>query len=85
MVSRKYTKDFAGITKPMTDVLRGKNPVFFWGSPQQAAFDIVREKLLSGVHLSAPDFELPFNLATDASEDGKGADLYQLPGIPIAD
>jgi hypothetical protein len=41
--------------------------------------------VLSGVHLSAPDFELPFHLATDASEDGKGAALYQLPGILVAD
>jgi len=35
------------------------------------------------VHLSAPDFSLPFHLATDASEDGKGGELYQLPKVPI--
>jgi hypothetical protein len=85
VVSRKYVKDFAIITKPMTDVLRGKNPVFFWEKEQQAAFDFIRDKLLSGIHLSAPDFELPFHLATDASEDGKGATLYQLPSIAVAD
>jgi hypothetical protein len=85
VVSRKYIKDFAVLTKPMSDVLRGKSPVFFWGESQQKAFDFVREKLLAGVHLSAPDFELPFLLATDASEDGKGAELYQLPGVPVAD
>ena len=85
VVSRKYIKDFAVLTKPMSDVLRGKNPVFFWGESQQKAFDFVREKLLAGVHLSAPDFDLPFHLATDASEDGKGAELYQLPGVPVAD
>jgi hypothetical protein len=45
----------------------------------------VREKLLAGVHLSAPDFELPFHLTSDASEDGKDAELYQLPGVPVAD
>jgi hypothetical protein len=85
VVSRKYVKDFATITKPMTDVLRGKNLVFFWGSEQQAAYDFIQDKLLSGVHLSAPDFELPFHLATDASEDGKGVALYQLPSIAVAD
>jgi hypothetical protein len=85
VVSRKYVKDFATITKPMTDVLRGKNPVFFWKSEKQDAFDFIRDKLLSGVHLSAPDFELPFHLATDASEDGKGATLYQLPRIAVED
>jgi hypothetical protein len=85
VVSRKYIRDFALITKPMTDVLRGKNPVFFWKEPQQKAFDVVRDKLLAGVHLAAPDFDLPFHLATDASEDGKGEELYQLPSIPVAD
>jgi hypothetical protein len=85
VVSRKYIKDFATITKPMSDVLRGKNPGFFWGSEQQAAYDFIKEKLLSGLHLAAPDFELPFHLATDASEDGKGAVLYQLPSIAVSD
>jgi hypothetical protein len=69
----------------MTDVLRGKNPVFSWMEPQQRVFDFVRDKLLAGVHLAAPNFELPFHLATDASEDGKGGELYQLPGVPVED
>jgi hypothetical protein len=72
VVSRKYVKDFAIRTKPMTAVLRGKPPTFFWGEEQQSAFDFIREKLLSGIHLAAPDFALPFHLATDASDDGKG-------------
>jgi hypothetical protein len=41
--------------------------------------------LLAEVHLAAPDFDLPFHLATDASEDGKGGELYQLPSIPVPD
>jgi hypothetical protein len=84
VVSRKYIRDFA-LTKPMTDVLRGKNPVFFWKEPQQKAFDVVRDKFLTGVHLAAPNFDLPFHLATDASEDGKGGELYQLPSVPVED
>jgi transposase InsO family protein len=85
VVSRKYIKDYAVITKPMTDLLKGKAVTFQWGQPQQAAFDFVRDRLLAGVHLSAPNFELPFHLATDASEDGKGGLLYQLPSVPIVD
>jgi hypothetical protein len=85
VVSRKYIKDYAVITKPLSDLLKGKTITFVWGEQQQAAFDFVRDKLLAGVHLSAPDFELPFHLATDASEDGKGGELYQLPSIPISD
>ena len=83
VVSRKYIKDYAVITRPMTDLLRGKAVSFAWGEKQQEAFDCVRDKLLQGVHLCAPDFTFPFNLATDASEDGKGGVLYQLLAVPI--
>jgi hypothetical protein len=70
----------------MTDLLKGKAPTFKWGPQQQQAFDTIRDKLLEGVHLAAPDFDLPFHLATDASEDGKGdEELYQLPTIPVAE
>ena len=71
------------ISKPMTDVLRGRQPLFRWEEAQQTSFDTIRDLLLAGVHLAAPDYTLPFHLATDASEEGKGAMLYQLPTIPI--
>ena len=83
VVSRKYIKDYAMISKPMTDVLRGRLPQFRWGEVEQRAFDTIHDLLLQGVHLSAPDYDLPFHLATDASEDGKGGMLYQLPSVPI--
>ncbi len=85
VVSRKYLQNYALISRPMTDVLKGKPPTFRWGPEQQQAFDLIRDRLLAGVHLASPDFALPFHLATDASEDGKGGELYQLPTIPIAD
>ena len=85
VVSRKYLKDYAILTKPLTDLLRGKQPVFAWGEPQQKAYEYVRDALLAGIHLAAPDFDLPFHLQTDASEDGKGAVLYQLSKCPIED
>jgi hypothetical protein len=82
-VSKKYIQNYAMVTKPMTDLLKGKATVFTWGELQQTAFDFVRDRLLRGVHLALPDCSLPFHLATDASEDGKGAELYQLPTIPV--
>jgi len=85
VVSRRFIKDYAMVVKPMTDILRGRHPEFSWSQPQQDAFDTVRELLLGGIHLSPPDYSLPFHLATDASEDGKGGYLYQLPSIPIED
>ncbi len=83
VVCRKYLANYALVSSPMTKVLRGKPPTFRWGSEQQKAFETIRDRLLAGVHLAAPDFTLPFHLATDASEDGKGGELYQLPTIPI--
>jgi hypothetical protein len=85
VVSRKYLKRYALVTKPLTDLLKGKQPVFKWEAEQQHAYEYVRDALLSGIHLSAPDFTLPFHLQTNASEDGKGGLLYQLPNFPTAD
>jgi hypothetical protein len=69
VASRRHIKDHAVLTKPLTDLLRGRQPIFTtWGEDQQRA-------LLGGIHIAAPDYSLPFHLATDASEDGKGAVL----------
>jgi hypothetical protein len=83
VVSRKYVKNFAMRTKPLSDLLRGQQPVFRWEKKHQDAYEDIRDLLLSGIHLAAPDYALPFHLATDASEDGRGAVLYQLQDISI--
>ena len=82
-VSRKYVDHFAHIAKPLSVMLRGRKPVFRWDSEQQTAFDAIRSLLLTGVHLCPPRYDLPFHLSTDASDDGKGGVLYQLPSVPI--
>ncbi len=83
VVSRKYICDYAMLTRPLTELLRGKATSFTWGDKQQEAFDCIRDKLLQGVHLCSPNFALPFHLATDANKDGKGGELYQLPDVPV--
>ncbi len=82
VVLRKYLQDYALVSRPLTEVLKGKPPTFRWGLEQQTAFDTIRDKLLQGVHLAAPDFSLPFHLATDASEDGKGESYISSPPSP---
>ena len=67
----------------MSMLLRGKQPTFIWGAEQQKSFDLIKDLLLGGIHLAAPNYDFPFHLATDASEEGKGAVLYQLPDLPI--
>ncbi len=46
VVSRKYIQDYAMLTRPLTDLLRGKAVSFTWGEAQQNAFDLIRDKLL---------------------------------------
>jgi hypothetical protein len=69
----------------MTVLLRGRKPKFEWGPTQQKAFDEIRSVLLTGTHLCPPRYDIPFHLSTDASDDGKGGVLHQLPDVPIAD
>jgi hypothetical protein len=61
VVSRKYLQNYAAITKPLTDLLKGKLPVFKWEQPQQDAYEYIREALLSGIHLAAPKFCTPIS------------------------
>jgi hypothetical protein len=82
-VSRRFIDHYAHIALPMSSLLRGQKPAFVWGAEQQAAFETIRSELLAGVHLCPPDYGSPFHLATDASDDGKGGVLYQLPSIPL--
>jgi hypothetical protein len=84
-VSRKYFDHFVHLAKALTELTRGRKPKFEWTAKCQHAFDAIRNKLLSGVHLCPPRYDLPFHLSTDASDDGKGGVLYQLPSIPMED
>ncbi len=69
----------------LNQLLRGKQPTFVWEAKHKVAYEFVRDALLAGIHLAAPNFDLPFHLQTDVSEDGKGAVLYQLPSCAIED
>jgi hypothetical protein len=50
---------------------------WFWGPPQQEAFDNIIQLLTSEPILAYADYKLPFLLHTDASGQGLGAVLYQ--------
>lgn len=63
---RKFIKDFAAITKPLTELTK-KNVPFLWTDKQQYAFEILKQKLSTDPILQYPDFTKPFVLTTDAS------------------
>ncbi len=43
VVSRKYIRDYALVTQPMTMILRGRPPAFQWGPEQQHSFEAIRD------------------------------------------
>lgn len=90
---RRFIKDFAGIAKPLTEILKGDNGKVSAGrskkvkvsfnAEQSNAFSKLRQILSSEeVILLYPDFAKPFELTTDASSLGLGAVLSQ-NGRPI--
>jgi len=72
---RKFIKDYARIAAPLTR-LTGKVP-FEFGEQEMAAFEMLKQKLISPPILRHPDLDLPFILRTDACKIGFGAILSQ--------
>ena len=84
---RRFVKDFSKIAKPLTDlhpnttVKNGKKvkscKPFVWKTEQQNAFEQLKDALSSQPVLGYANYNLPFELHTDASSKGLGAVLYQ--------
>ena len=73
---RKFIKDFSKVAKPLTRLLQ-KSSIFQWTSEQQHSFNSLKSKLTSQPVLSYPDWNRPFVLTTDASNEAIGAILFQ--------
>ena len=73
---RLFIHNFAHIADPIYKLLR-KNQRFAWGTEQQEAAQILKDKLASAPVVKYPDFEKPFFIHTDASNVGIGAVLMQ--------
>lgn len=73
---RKFIKDFAHKTKPLTLLLK-KNINFDRSTQQQESFNQLRGELLSEPILQYPDFSREFILTTDVSQVALGAVLSQ--------
>jgi hypothetical protein len=56
---------------------------FVWGKEQQRAFDDLKHRLCSGLVLSFPNMQQPFEIETDASDYVVGAVLTK-HGHPVA-
>lgn len=73
---RRYIKNFAKRALPLTALLRKDTP-FVWDEITQAAFDDIKNALLKPPVLALPDFNLEFQITTDASQTAVGAVLEQ--------
>ena len=72
----KYLPDLAEINKPLRDLLR-KDSIWYWGEPQQRAFDAIKTELMSSDVLAHYDVKRPTIAAADACMNGLGAVLLQ--------
>lgn len=86
---RRFIQNFSKIARPLTSLIptttKSKKtskkktviPDWTWNEEQDGAFQTLKECLSSPPILSYPDFNLPFEVHTDASALGLGAVLYQ--------
>ncbi|KAG6533506.1 hypothetical protein ZIOFF_007381 [Zingiber officinale] len=80
-----YRKFIAGYSKkaaPLTDLLK-KNMRWDWSDACKEAFEKLKAAIASEPVLRLPDFELPFEVHTDASDRAIGGVLVQ-EGHPVA-
>ncbi|GJR77999.1 putative reverse transcriptase domain-containing protein [Tanacetum coccineum] len=73
---RRFIEGFSKIAKPMTKLTQ-KKVKFEWGDKQEAAFQLLKQKLCSAPILALPEGSEDFIAYYDASKKGLGAVLMQ--------
>ncbi|GJX24284.1 putative reverse transcriptase domain-containing protein [Tanacetum coccineum] len=73
---RRFIEGFLKTAKPMTKLTRNKVK-FVWGDKQEAAFQLLKQKLCSAPILALPEGSEDFIAYCDASIKGLGAVLMQ--------
>nr|GFC06131.1 putative reverse transcriptase domain-containing protein [Tanacetum cinerariifolium] len=73
---RRFIEGFSKIAKPMTKLTQ-KKVKFEWGDKQEAAFQLLKQKLCSALIFALPEGSKDFIVYCDASNKGLGAVLMQ--------
>nr|GFB04333.1 putative reverse transcriptase domain-containing protein [Tanacetum cinerariifolium] len=73
---RRFIEGFSKIAKPMTKLTQ-KKVKFEWGDKQEAAFQLLKQKLCSAPILALPEGSEDFIVYCDVSNKGLGAMLMQ--------
>ncbi|GJX25872.1 putative reverse transcriptase domain-containing protein [Tanacetum coccineum] len=71
---RRFIEGFSKIAKPMTKLTQ-KKIQFVWGDKQEAAFQLLKQKLCSAPILALPEGSEDFIAYCDASKKGLGASV----------
>ncbi|KAK9072138.1 hypothetical protein SSX86_008570 [Deinandra increscens subsp. villosa] len=73
---RRFIKDFSKITRPMCELLQ-KDVEFKFNEACKRAFDTLKGSLVTAPIIQPPDWNLPFEIMCDASNQAVGAVLGQ--------
>ena len=76
---RRFIEDYAQKAQPLTDLTR-EYVGFTWDDDKQQAFVKLKNALIAAPVLALPNFDKPFRLYADASNNALGATLMQDAG-----
>lgn len=74
---RRFIPQFSEMSAPLTDLLRKKPKTLSWYPIAEGAFIKLKESLIAAPVLANPNFDLPFQIQTDASDSAIAAILTQ--------
>lgn len=77
---RRFIKDFATITAPITALIKKNVSKIVWTQESQDALDTIKGILTSAPILANPNYQEPFIIQSDASDTGMGGILVQGEG-----
>ncbi|GKE54263.1 putative reverse transcriptase domain-containing protein, partial [Tanacetum coccineum] len=77
---RRFIEGFSKIVKSMTKLTQ-KGVKFDWGDKEEAAFQLIKQKLCSGPILALPEGSEDFVVYCDASHKGLGVVLMQMEKV----
>ncbi|GJW01542.1 putative reverse transcriptase domain-containing protein, partial [Tanacetum coccineum] len=77
---QRFIEGFSKIAKPMTKLTQ-KKVKFVWGDKQEAAFQLLKQKLCSAPSLALPERSEDFISYCDSSKKGLGAVLMQRENV----